>query len=728
MSRLSIVIPVYQHADACVRCLVSLSAQTRLPDEVVVVDDGSTDGLEEKILPVQKDFAFPVRLIRFEQNKGAPAARNEGARHTTGDYLLFLDADTELQPRMLERFETTLETHPEIDIVYSAYDFGWQFSLVPFSPARLEQANFIHMNSLLRRSAFPGFDESLKKFQDWDLWLTMVKRGSKAMGLSDVLFSVEPRKTGYSQWVPSFLYTLPWKKLGWAPQAVKKYQSAEEIIRKKHGLAPASGIKNEALPLYVKTILTPLLAILLIEIVSFLVVFQPRANTIVCVALGVGLFVLALFRPTQAFAILTAEYVIGSKGALFKAFGDEVNNGGVSVRIILFCAFLAGWGLQWIYHGHWKTWKTLFRGKMEYLALALLLAVALVQGVLRHNPFVFADANAWGFLLLIVPVLDLAKRATTEQIRVVATWIAAALLWTVAKTFLLFYVFSHAYPAWFLEPIYFWVRRTGVGEITRAGGSVFRIFFQSHIYGLLLLPGFLLVQRFKRSRLLLVLTGFSVLFLAQTLISLSRSFFLGLCISGLAACVCAWNAERLKGVVRLGGRFVGTLGIAAALVAALCFFPLPFSSSSLLDAWQGRISTGDDASTSRWKLLPAMWEKIKERPVLGSGFGATVTYTSRDPRVVQSTGGVYTTYAFEWGWLEHWIKFGVLGIPLLVLLFVRLSRRIYRSAMPLSQKRVLVLSLVALAAVHVSTPYLNHPLGLAWLVLLEGMAERWQTS
>ena len=70
MPRLSIVIPVYQHADACLRCLVSLSAQTRLPDEVVVVDDGSTDGLETKLQPVQKEFAFPVRLIRFEQIKG----------------------------------------------------------------------------------------------------------------------------------------------------------------------------------------------------------------------------------------------------------------------------------------------------------------------------------------------------------------------------------------------------------------------------------------------------------------------------------------------------------------------------------------------------------------------------------------------------------------------------------------------------------------------------------
>jgi hypothetical protein len=112
---------------------------------------------------------------------------------------------------------------------------------------------------------------------------------------------------------------------------------------------------------------------------------------------------------------------------------------------------------------------------------------------------------------------------------------------------------------------------------------------------------------------------------------------------------------------------------------------------------------------------------------LGSGFGATVTYVSRDPRVVQSTGGVYTTYAFEWGWLEHWIKFGILGIPLLLFVLVRLARRILASQLPKEQKQVLVLSLIALAAVHISTPYLNHPLGFAWLVALEGMAERFQT-
>lgn len=727
-SRLSLVIPVYQHAEACIRLLSSFEVQTRQPDEIVVVDDGSSDGLEEKIQPFLKKFPIPLRYIRFEENRGAPAARNEGARQTTGEYLLFLDADIELEPVMLERFVETLETHPDVDIVYSAYDFGWNFPLVPFSPERLQQSNFIHTSSLLRRSAFPGFDESLTKFQDWDLWLSMVERGSKAIGLPEVLFCVEPRKTGYSQWLPSFAYHLPWKKLGWTPERVKKYQDAEKRIREKHHLPATANLSVSRPWLTFRTVVLPLALIIALEALSFLTVFHGTLNTVLCVLFGLAVFLLALIRPAQALPILAVEYLIGSKGALFNLGGDERNNGGISLRIILFCAFFAGWFINFLRQRKWTSLKEAFRGRVEYLVFGLLLGFAFLQGILRHQSFLLADANAWGFWLLLLPVLDLMRRASKEDITRLGVWIAAGLLWSGIKTSLLFYLFSHSFPAWFLEPIYLWVRRTGVGEITRAGGNVFRIFFQSHIYALLLLPGLLLVQRFKRSRVALILFGFSTLFLAQTLISLSRSFFLGLFVTGLVACVLAWVSGRFKAVLGLAGRFLVALTAASAFIVTLCFFPLPFSSSSLLDAWQSRVSAQDDASASRWKLLPAMWNKIKERPVLGSGFGATVTYTSRDPRVVQATGGVYTTYAFEWGWLEHWIKFGILGIPLLLFILIRIGRRIQLSSLPADHKRVLILSLVALAVVHVSTPYLNHPLGFAWLIALEGMAERWKSS
>ncbi len=734
---LSIVIPVYQHAAACLRCLDSLKRQTRLPDEIVIVDDASTDNLEEKLgnylgvanlQNAQSSYPVPIRYVRFAENKGAPAARNEGARRTTGDYLLFLDADIELDPTLLERFAGTLDAHPEIDIVYSAYDFGWTFPLVPFSVERLKQGNFIHTSSLLRRAAFPGFDESLKKFQDWDLWLTMVERGSRALGLPEVLFRVDPRKTGYSHWLPSFVYGLPWKKLGWAPRLVAKYQNAETIIREKHGLPNTAPIKASASFTSLRSLLAGVGVLAVVEAVSFFTVFHPRVNTGLCVMLGIAMIVFSLKRPTLALTVLMVEFLIGSKGALFYALGDERNNGGVSIRIILFSAFFLGWLVDLLRSGRWKVVVRQVAVRWEYLLLAALLGLALLNGILRHNGFVLADANAWGLWLLLLPALDLIPRATKSELECLATWGASALLWVVVKTVILFYLFSHAFPVWLLEPIYQWVRRTGVGEITRAGGNIFRIFFQSHIYGLILLPGAVLAARVKKARIPLLLVGFATLFLAQTLVSLSRSFFLGLAATGVLTLVFAWRDGGLKAVGSGIGRWIAILMAAVGLLVVVCFFPLPRSSSSLLNAWQSRISANDDASASRWKLLPAMWEKIKEHPIVGSGFGATVTYTSRDPRVVQTTGGTYTTYAFEWGWLEHWIKFGILGIPLLLFILGRIAWRIQQSSLTLSQKRVVWLSLIGLAIVHVSTPYLNHPLGFAWLIGIEGIAERWKTS
>jgi hypothetical protein len=89
--------------------------------------------------------------------------------------------------------------------------------------------------------------------------------------------------------------------------------------------------------------------------------------------------------------------------------------------------------------------------------------------------------------------------------------------------------------------------------------------------------------------------------------------------------------------------------------------------------------------------------------------------------MVQKTGGVYTTYAFEWGWLEHWIKFGILGIPLILALLIFLGLRLWRTRASLWMRLAGVITLVTLGAVHVFTPYLNHPLGFVVLMALEGV-------
>jgi glycosyltransferase involved in cell wall biosynthesis len=233
--RVSVVIPCHDHAQALERTLAALRAQTFKDIEMVVVDDGSHDRPDE----VAKRYTdLPLRLVTWRENRGAPAARNEGARLTSAPYLLFLDADATLVPEALEKMLTALDAHPEVDFVYSSFHWGDKlFRGKPFDVEALRRTNYIHTSSLLRRSAFPGFDERLKRFQDWDLWLTMTEKGSVGIWVEEPLFTVEPRKMGgMSHWLPAFMYKIPWEMVGWMPEAVRTYKDAEHGIRVKHGI------------------------------------------------------------------------------------------------------------------------------------------------------------------------------------------------------------------------------------------------------------------------------------------------------------------------------------------------------------------------------------------------------------------------------------------------------------------------------------------------------------
>jgi len=110
---------------------------------------------------------------------------------------------------------------------------------------RLKKMNYIHTTALIKRSAFPkeGFDLSLKKFQDWDLWLTMLEAGHSGMWIDEFLFKVKPRKKRIkgkflqeSEWLPSFMYKIPWRKFGIKIGAIEKYEYWRRVIMEKHKL------------------------------------------------------------------------------------------------------------------------------------------------------------------------------------------------------------------------------------------------------------------------------------------------------------------------------------------------------------------------------------------------------------------------------------------------------------------------------------------------------------
>jgi phosphatidylinositol alpha-1,6-mannosyltransferase len=231
---ISIIIPVYNRVHLLEDALASLARQAYRYFEVIIIDDGSQEDVEKIIHPWKERLS--IRFERLSINQGAPVARNRGFSLAQGEFVLFLDHDTTLERDALECFLRTLQEHPEADVSYSAHRFGGKFfPSRAFDPLALQQGNYIHTTSLVRREAFPGFDPTLKKFQDWDVWLTMAKQGSQKIWIQKSLFSVKGGGT-MSGWLPSIMYRLPWQRIGWMPVRLKRYREAEAIIKKKHTL------------------------------------------------------------------------------------------------------------------------------------------------------------------------------------------------------------------------------------------------------------------------------------------------------------------------------------------------------------------------------------------------------------------------------------------------------------------------------------------------------------
>lgn len=241
MSQLiSIVIPVYNHFDKLGKTLESIFNQTYKDLEVIVVDDGSDKEFQISDFPACRQAgriknSDLVKLIR-QENKGAPVARNRGMDEAKGDYVIFWDADLIARSDMLEKMKRALDENPEASYSYCNYKFG--FKKMPareFDPDALKKVNYIITTSLIRKKDAIRWDESLKKFQDWDLWLTMFEQGKKGVWLNEYLFDVQTGGT-MSTWLPSFAYKVPFKWLPFVRGKVKKYEEAYKIIKNKHRL------------------------------------------------------------------------------------------------------------------------------------------------------------------------------------------------------------------------------------------------------------------------------------------------------------------------------------------------------------------------------------------------------------------------------------------------------------------------------------------------------------
>ncbi|MEM7548231.1 MAG: glycosyltransferase family A protein [Bacteroidota bacterium] len=104
--RFSVIIPTYNGASKISNCINSLSQQSFLPFEIIIVIDGSTDNTKQVVSGNEKKV--PIKIID-QQNKGRAGARNTGAKIAKGDYLVFFDDDVVLQKATLSAFKVKIQ-------------------------------------------------------------------------------------------------------------------------------------------------------------------------------------------------------------------------------------------------------------------------------------------------------------------------------------------------------------------------------------------------------------------------------------------------------------------------------------------------------------------------------------------------------------------------------------------------------------------------------------------
>jgi glycosyltransferase involved in cell wall biosynthesis len=182
---ISAIVPVYNRAGTIGRALDSIAAQTRPADEVIVVDDGSTDGLGEV---VARDYP-DVTVIR-QDNAGVSAARNRGVAAATGEWIALLDSDDEWRPTKLERQSQALAGNPGFHLCHTNEIWIRNGRRVNEGKRHKKSGGHIFRKCLplcvispssvvIRRELLAelgGFDESLPVCEDYDLWLRICAR------------------------------------------------------------------------------------------------------------------------------------------------------------------------------------------------------------------------------------------------------------------------------------------------------------------------------------------------------------------------------------------------------------------------------------------------------------------------------------------------------------------------------------------------------------------------
>ncbi len=188
MTCVSVIIPAYNQGRFLAQAVNSVFEQTHIDFEIVVVDDGSTDDTRQ----IASNYADPKFHYVYQNNQGLSAARNTGIRNSTAPYLSFLDSDDLFLPEKLAILGSVLDEDETIGLVAGQSipidENNQQVGKIFDSPPpekgfELLLGNPLHVGSILMRRSWQQvvgfFDESLRSYEDWDMWLRLAQAGCK---------------------------------------------------------------------------------------------------------------------------------------------------------------------------------------------------------------------------------------------------------------------------------------------------------------------------------------------------------------------------------------------------------------------------------------------------------------------------------------------------------------------------------------------------------------------
>lgn len=466
-------------------------------------------------------------------------------------------------------------------------------------------------------------------------------------------------------------------------------------------------------------------------------------EAILLLLVAISVVIIARYSLRNGLLIAFAEIFVGGHGHLldFNLLGFSF-----SLRMAIFVAIMAVWV---IFNGKrfFEEYRFEALRDLSWILLAVVVALGFIIG-LANNGFTasFDDMNGYVTLFYILPILSLVWDNKARQY--VLHVLSGCIIWLTASTIFLAYIFSHVNGK-ALHVLYAFVRDSRLAEITLQvidnKGSLlevyatglnliqlqeywYRIFMPAQFFvviGMVLIIASALFM-WRASKMPIWIYYVSTLLMMAIFLSFSRSFLLGLMMASIFLFVISWFSGKKK-FISIPKRVFGLM--LSGVISVVCIWSIikieiparPDLTEAIF--FQTSAQTGrTEAVTSRWNLLTPMMESIYRSPILGSGFGTSITYISDDPRLrAEDATGTYTTYRFEWGYHDIWLKMGLFGLIAWVCIFISFAIaacytiKTHGHAWLISG---LFAGVIALFIIHIFSPFLNHPIGIGYLLYI----------